>query len=1027
MPGEIIVKIAPGTSEDAVKALASKGDCDLVKAIPHCPNFYLFRLKSISANAPRTPELPTDATNTAIAKLKALPEVGAADPNYMVTLAYRKQNDTPPGQLPKATSGKTRVVQPPSSNTVNPNDTLLDRMWGLRSIRMPEAWAIQAGVRPVVVGVLDSGIDVGHPDFNLPDGTSRIIEAANFTTGVLNDVQDTNGHGTHVAGTIGASTNNNEGVASPAGWTLGGVDVRFKVARAFGSALTSTLDIIVAGLGYLIDENVDVINMSLGTQADVSVFRDTVNRGLAQGITMVASMGNDASDNGTSPRYPAGYPGVIAVSSVGPDETLASYSNFGGPVAITAPGGDGPEGSNDAIWSAWPRSLASPITGYNSINGTSMATPHVAGVVALLLAAGAPRDPATIKLAIQTTAKPLDETPSFNGGNRYGAGLLDAYSALFPFVDPDFAIVQQGPKDFGATFAKLLPRFRMRAVGVSKAPTPGAVTVEIQPATIPTSVVRELVGGVDFDVPNTIPEGGVKSTPVFFDVPGPGRPQIELPPGRFRVVTKVSGTVVDSHFLEVVIQEQLAGRSMFANPFLVRQVNPTEPERTVFGTIVNFSLARFNALRLPSDFEYALFQSSVNGRRDQAASFSAVAPDGTPLVYEANNPSVSIAPVGLGYWVNLDNDVFLNSVGAEVTNPVVIRLFAGSGGWNQIGTPYTLPVAWGTVTIRFDGLNYTLEDAIEAGIISSPLIGYRNGDYVYNFFPNGVMEPFQGYWVRVFKDCTMIIAPSTSNALLAASRSTTVANNGGWKARFSASVAGDRDGQNYFGQANGATDGVDKLDVPKPPSGAGHAYVRFLTSESEGRSIAQAFDIRAAGKNTGEWTAAVSTDRTNADVTLNWDGLGNAPTRTEITLTDVTTGKTVDMRGRSAYTFRSGEAGSTRIFKITMKPSASAGPLAIRNVSVAPGRSASEAGMTVRFSTNRDADIKGVVKALNGTVVGELSGVSRAAGNGITSLRWNGRSRNGNPVPPGPYILEITARSTDGSTATYSQPVQHLR
>ncbi|GAB4461712.1 MAG: hypothetical protein OHK0029_27450 [Armatimonadaceae bacterium] len=1042
-PGQIIVKLQPGMTNASVQSVAERVNCVLVKAIPYCPDYYVFRMKSVAADAGIKPVAITPDLQNTVAELRKQSEVRAADPNYIARPALRRiPQGTPQGSgtAKKAAvaandvPAKSRVTQPPSGLSAIPNDPFYDRMWGLRAIRMPEAWAIQLGARPVVVGVADTGIDTGHPDFNTPSG-SLVVGGANFFPDGVDNFEDLAGHGTHVAGSIAAATNNATGVPSVAGWNRGGVDVRFQIARVFGAdfAAGAALDVIYGGVGYLVDQNVDVINLSLGRLGPnaIQLELDAINRAIAAGITVVVAAGNDAVDSAAIGSFPADIPGTIKVTSVGPDLTLASYSNFGGPVAIAAPGGDGAEGSNDAIWSTWPRTgatIAPNQSNYYSTNGTSMAAPHVAGVVALLLAAGAPRDPVAIKRAIQENAIPLDEVPDFNGGNRYGAGLVDAYSTLLPFADPPFTISLLAPRDLGATFGRVVPRITLRAIGVTKAPSPETVTVAFESlgGSFPPQTVRTLVGGRDFTVPNAIPPGGVLSTPVDFQVPGPNQPQVELGPGRYRIVVRQGEQIVGTHFIEIRIRTQPLGRTMFSMPYLVREANNTAPEQAVFGPGAVFTLARYNTVRLPGDIEYALFQSSLNGRRDQGASFSVTAPDGSPLVYLQGNPSVSVAPAGVGYWLNLDQSVELNLIGSEVTSPVVVKLFANNGGWNQIGNPFTAPVAWGAVTVRYDGNIYTLDQAITNNVIASALIGYRNGDYVYSIYPQGTLEPFSGYWVQALRDCEIVIPPASS-LNLTRSAGTETAKTDGWRARLSAFVAGDRDGQNFFGQASGSEDGVDRNDIPKPPSGGGHAYLRFLADSNDGRGIPQAFDIRTVGKQNVEWTAAVSTDRTNAEVVLSWDGLANAPNRTELVLTDLTTGKVVDMRARSTYTFQSGEAGSTRKFKITMKPQISAGPLAIRNVTVVPGRSATEAGLSVRLSTNRDAEVRGVIKTLNGKVIGDLTGATRSTANGQTTLRWNGRSRSGSPVPPGPYVLEVTARTSDGNVATYNQPVQHIQ
>jgi subtilisin family serine protease len=914
----------------------------------------------------------------------------------------------------------------------------------MQYIRMPEAWSIQSGVKPIVVGVCDTGIDVGHPDFATPDGTgTRIIGGQNFfpddgTNVVPSDIQDKQGHGTHVAGIIGATTNNSIGVSGVAGWNAGGVNVRFQIARVFGAVGGATDDIIASGINYLVSQNVDVINLSLGGPGSDTVEATAIANAISNNIVVVAALGNSSTDTGLIPFYPAAYPGVIAVSAINIDKTLASYSNFGGNVAIGAPGGDFIDANRDPldqqIWSTWPRGPVtdgnSSIVGYNAISGTSMASPHVAGAVALLLAAGAPHVPATVKNILQSNAQVLpDDPPNFNGGNKYGAGMLDVYSSILPYADPPFGVGFAGPLDLGTTYASLLNPFTINAIGVTKAPPVGSVTLEIQPATIPVSVIRRFVDGTDFTIPRTIPTGEPKATVFNIAVPANAAALQNLAPGTYKAVLKLSGAVVGTEFFQIIARTQPQGRSLFSTPFKIRSVATTQPEQALFGPSSIFTLARYNPLRLPSDLDYAIFQSSGN-RQDVQASFSATAPDGTPLVYDTSDPTTSIAPVGLGYWLDLSSQVTLNTVGPAETNSVAIRLFADNGGWNLIGAPFVQSSAWGTVSVVANKVTYNLTDAVANGILSPALVGYSAGDYVYNIAPNGNMNPFNGYWVRAYEDCTLIVAATgTSRAVSAMvpSKSTYVPDTSGWKARLIANVSGDTDGQNYFGQAATATDTNNLQDIPKPPSGAGHAYVRFITPAGNGRSVSNAFDIRSLNaKGPVQWTAAVSTDKVGSDVSLTWAGIGNAPHRNTLILTDTTTGQKVDMRSRSTYTFKSGEAGTSRMFTITMAPTASSGLLAINNVAVVSGRSALQPGVTVRFNVTAESEITGTIKNLSGMKVSSLTGVSRAVAGEITTLRWDGRSQSGAVVPPGPYMVEITARSADGQTATFKQPVQIL-
>ena len=1028
--GQIVLRAAPGTSENDVRALAENAKCDLVRAVPYCPDYYLLRLKSYAGRTGLVAEPITDEVNDALTTLRAQAGV-IADPNYIVHL---DRGAVGGGAKYKAGKAKvSRAPAPPSGLNVTPNDPLYPRQWGLPAIRMPEAWAIQFGAKPIVVGVADTGIDVGHPDFALPDGTgTRIVAAKNFATTDPAAIQDTNGHGTHTAGTVAATTNNNTptGVASVAGWNRNNVDVRVTVARVFEGE-TSTDDIINAGIGYLIDQKVNVISLSLGGYGVSQLERDTIQRAITAKIIVVASAGNAAVDNGQFPHYPSDLPGVIKVTAIGPDRTLAFYSNYGGPVAVTAPGGSDPSFSDASkmIWSTYARGVPVPgypatdTDGYQAIMGTSMACPHVSGVVALVLAAGGPQDPARMKTLLQTTAQPLDEIPNPSGGNKYGSGLVDAYSAVLPYSDPPFSVSLTGPVDRGTYFTSQTAPLQVTAIGVSHAPGAGAVKVKI--FSLPDNQTAVFTEGTDFTIPRAIPSGQPLATP--FTVSAPASGNLGIGAGRYKAVLTVNDVPIATQFFDVASQTQPRGRTLFAYPFRIREVNAAAPERTALGTQTVFSLARYLTNRISSDPDYAIFQSS-GGTQDKRGSFSATDADGSPLVYESGVSNVSIAPVGLGYWLDLNDNRPLNTVGSPVLSPVYIKLYASNSGWNMIGAPFTGPSGWGTLSVELNGTLYSLSDAIKNNILGSALVGYENGDYAYNIYPNGQMEPFHGYWVRALRDCRLIVAPTSSNRSL----KTTATRRGlptveGWRARLSARVAGDVDGQNYFGQAKGAADGTDALDVLKPPAGGGHSYLRFVNNTDSSRAVSNAFDMRAADSAHSEWTAAVSADKTNAEVTVSWENLGGASRRANFLLTDAISGQKVDMKTRSSYTFRSGEAGSTRYLKITMTQGASAGPLAINNVSIASGRSAAQAGFTVRFNTTAEAEITGTVKALNGKALATLSGATRSVSGTATVLRWDGRSNSGATLAPGPYLIEITARTADGQSAKFLQPVQNVR
>ena len=291
-----------------------------------------------------------------------------------------------------------------------PNDRLYPQQWNLRAIRMPEAWDISQG-EGVTVAVVDTGVT------RVPDlAQTEFVKGYDFVDDD-EDPTDLNGHGTHVAGTIAQSTNNTLGVAGVA-FKAKIMPVRVLDANGFGS-----LSDVVEGIRYAADHGATIINLSLGSRASAQLMEEAVAYAHRKGVTVIAAAGNE---NSSQVSYPARYPHVIAVSATGPDGTKAPYSNYGVGVDIAAPGGaKTPEHPEYGILQQTinRRNPDEPVFAY--FQGTSMATPHVAGVAALIQAQGI-KDPDKVEEVLKMSATPVPGDKQ----NFYGAGRLDAARAL---------------------------------------------------------------------------------------------------------------------------------------------------------------------------------------------------------------------------------------------------------------------------------------------------------------------------------------------------------------------------------------------------------------------------------------------------------------------------------------------------------------------------------------------------------------------------------------------------------------------
>jgi len=1048
--GEIVVVFPQGTTSATVDRTASNIGCDVIRPLAYTPGGYLFGLKSRRIGAF---ESPTTALVQAVDTLNKMPGVSSG-PNYLHEIRGKVVQTS-------TVTRKGRATEPAGAEFI-PNDPLFatKQQWDMRMIRMPEAWNFQYGDgTPTKIAVIDTGVDTAHPDFKLPDGTSIIVDAKDFTGSTTGANYDPDGHGTHVGGTMAAATNNGTGVVGISGLRRGGVNVQLMALRIGDDAGALSSAASLQAINYAAQNGARAINMSYGgplafTPApEIQALRSAI----AAGVVAVGASGNSSQDLATAPDFPTDVVGVIKVNSVGPTRKLAWYSNYGGSnkKILAAPGGDDRAGA--LVHSTYPTRLGS----YTDEMGTSMAAPHVAGATGLLLAAGVA--PADVYQVFADTASAPNDTPNTD---KYGPGIIDVYSAL-KAADPRPTIILEGGLDRGTSFFRATPiKLTMRGLvnviadAAAQAPkvNESNIVVEIQNVGRNPLVIKRFVGGRngagDFELP-VVPVTASRGT-VISGIEVPRRVNgvytpYSLPPGQYKIVGRVTfkekdGTtkIVESTQFVTVTEKRLStGRSMFAVPFkagVFLKTKPEDatltPEGALLGRTTSFSLARFNPVRTPSDDDYARYHAGDPFSLKSAARFDINDyPDGRIIAFDTTAPATSVAPIGIGYWLDLNQASVIDTtllpypgqvagVSPIAENSVGINAYASGGGWNMIGAPFVYPVDWSVVSIVADGLSYSMADAVNAGILSPALVGFANGDYVYSIAPAGQLDAFNAYWVRVYRDCTIVIPPVPSAAI---TRSRVSGPTGdGWKARFVATVAGDTDGQNYFGQLTGAQDGEDHSDILKPPAGAGHAYVRFVSDSRDGKTRSLAYDMRSTGRvSKQEWSAVVSTDRPNATVVLSWDGLGSVPKNARLMLKDTVTGLVVPMNSRSSYTFRSGEAGSSRLIKLSLEPQLSTGILAFRNVRTSQTRATG--GWSVRFSLNTEADIEGRIETLNGKPLANLIGSSRAEVGTDSVLRWDGRTKDGTLVPAGPYMVKLTARSVDGQLQTKQLMIQLVR
>ncbi|MCF6218810.1 MAG: S8 family serine peptidase [Gammaproteobacteria bacterium] len=331
------------------------------------------------------------------------------------------------------------------------DDEYYNRQWHYPLISLDRAWDLLPGVHSAIVAVIDSGTLPGHPDLvgqQLASGYDFVSDVQNSGDGDGLDLDPTDEHGgdpyyvfhgAHVAGTVAAKSNNGQGVAGVAGtWP-----VKLMALRVLGSLGGTSYDIsqaIYYAAGLPNDSGVQltggdvasVINMSLGGPSRSEAVATAVAAAIDQGIVVIAAAGNDGS---SMPMYPASLAGVISVSAVGADKQLASYSNYGAYIDIAAPGGDidadfNRDGVPDGILSVAGDVVAGSVAhNYAYLQGTSMASPHVAGVAALMKTLY-PAMTSSIFEAWLRAGRLTTDLGSAGRDDTFGYGLVDAYKAV---------------------------------------------------------------------------------------------------------------------------------------------------------------------------------------------------------------------------------------------------------------------------------------------------------------------------------------------------------------------------------------------------------------------------------------------------------------------------------------------------------------------------------------------------------------------------------------------------------------------
>lgn len=857
-PGEVVVRLAPGVN---AAGLAEAVGLQLERRLRFAPNTVV--LSGIEAG---TEQLVAS-------QLLQVPGVIGATRNDVLRLSA----------LP--------VVQP--------NDQYLSQQWALPQMGSLDTWGITIGERfenalpeDVVVGVIDSGFQLDHPDLAevFSDRDGNLLPHWDF----VNDRPYDHSlypfrffltHGTNVAGCVAAATNNAAGISSLA-WE--GVRVLGCHIGTPFSPFGVDLDAAVDAVYYCIDQEVDVINMSFGRSAALPpnlLLSQAISDAYNQGITVVAATGNDSFRFGSfvfvNPvSFPANLPTVIPVGAVGRSGAVASYSN-GGPelrdFGVAAPGGDD---RNSSVFTDPARAIFTTTdevqfnffipNGYIATQGTSFASPFVAGAAALLISqgavTGAPASAARVEF-LRAVLRETARNPLGAANNDLGRGVIDVQAALRR-VTPVIDVQSPLPNETTASFAEpirariALPFGNLldRAAFTVQRSTRRSGQLVTEDLTDLVTIEDPVSGSILFQ-PDEDSRNPLGVTEINITAAVPGAPVLRRAlsgiAGSSRTDDLIPNNIPERAFrFRVQPRVEDPGLKLLSIPYDLLPGSDTLP--FLFGG----NLVRV-ARWLPSRNRYAIFD--VNG-----------SPQDPEASLKTTDGGVARPPVGLGFWARVNSSTQVQLLGrSERGASYEIPL---KPGFNLIGNPYTAPIPWVSVNVRFGNEVLTVSEAATRGLLRSTIWRYRDGRYDFAALPQGELIPWEAHWVRNTSGTTITlivsqVAARTASAGAAAGAQVAAAvSRGGWRGQITASASGEVVGGVTVGAAQNARDQCGPEDVETPPVGPQTADLRIAHADWGRMNGRYVQDLRGRGAAPQRWELEVETFKARESVKLAWTG-----------------------------------------------------------------------------------------------------------------------------------------------------------
>jgi len=843
-----------------------------------------------------------------------------------------------------------------------PNDPMYSQLWGMEKISAPAAWNITTGSNTVVVADIDTGVDYTHPDL-----------AANMWTnpGEIpgNDIDDDdNGYVDDVYGidTVNDDSDpmDDEGHGTHTSGTIGAVGNN-KVG-----VVGVNWSVKIMALKFLDEEG-------FGETADAIECFEYVQTMKSRGINIHAT-NNSWSGGGFSQALmeaidSCGYLGIVNVCSAGNNEfdndilpTFPASYPSDSIIAVAASDADDARayfsnwGADSVDLAAPGLSILSTLPGgqYGIASGTSMAAPHVTGAVALLCALHSELTAEQVKEQILRSVDPVQwtNTPTVTNGRLNLERTIHFYRVTFVSPPP------------GAVVYVARPTLVIMATGLNMS----TLQIKVDGVVVGTPTVDTMTGELIYRLGPLTPEHVYRVSVAGKD--------------------RYGGDIEESTTFSLRTKYLLPGKYMIALP-----ATDIGTVTSVFADITYPRIGVWN----PSMLKYQLYPQSFS---ELTASTWAA----TDRITQEKLP-----PSGRGFWVDLPTTTALNMPGdilrhdRQYTVPVLY-------GFNMIGNPYTFPVGFGTIMIEYNGVSYSLPDAVNAELIEPVLYWWEGTGYRFDLLPDAVLAPWVGYWILCRANTRMhpmnlIFQPATAG--LPRSATPLRAQREVWEVTVHATgLATAQKATVTLGALAGATNQKDfGLDIAAPPAAPDGIS---LTSRSGLGSESLLRDYRPlADGATYRWEVTVS-GSPGSQIVLSWPKLTGLPKDYLLTLHDQVTGTDRYLRTSANYTVTLGAQETERQLIITATPGAIG---TLRVVGLQAQRTRANGGAVITCQVTQTANVTVEIRTLSGRLLRRFPAATSAQG--LVTATWDGVDSRGRRVPRGAYLCHVLAETATGQKA----------